>query len=104
MFKGNRREALQKQITELQREGIMTIGYSNTVFNHLDTSWLLTILEQAIENGIINQNIKRGELKEMALQFYIDDIDIDDNWDLKDFRNFNEHFMNYRRHHAENNN
>lgn len=104
MFKDNEREALQEQIKELQREGVMTIGYSNTVFEHLNTSWLLTILEEAIENGIINKNIKRGELKEMALQFYIDKIDIDNNWDLKDFRNFNKHFMNYRRHHAENNN
>ena len=88
----------------MQREGVMTIGYSNTVFEHLNTSWLLTILEEAIENGIINKNIKRGELKEMALQFYIDKIDIDNNWNLKDFRNFNEHFMNYRRHHEKDNN
>lgn len=64
-------------------------------FQKIDIQWLFNLLEDAIQGGLIDKNIKNNMLMNFALQIYIDDIDENDDKDLINFSEFNDGFMNY---------
>lgn len=86
--------ALQAQLKELQEEGILNAGYSYDVFKKLDTLWLLELVENEIQLGSIDQHIKVNDLQMIALQIYIDNLDLNDEDDLREFRELYQYFNN----------
>lgn len=90
----NIRIALQAQLKELQEEGIFNAGYSYDIFKKLDTLWLLELIENEIQLGSIDQHIKVNDLQMIALQLYIDNLDLNDEDDLREFRELYQYFNN----------
>lgn len=86
--------ALQAQLKELQEEGIFNAGYSYDIFKKLDTLWLLELIENEIQLGSIDQHIKVNDLQLIALQIYIDNLDLNDEDDLREFRELYQYFNN----------
>ena len=86
--------ALQAQLKELQEEGIFNAGYSYDIFKKLDTLWLLELIENEIQLGSIDQHIKVNDLQMIALQLYIDNLDLNDEDDLREFRELYQYFAN----------
>lgn len=86
--------ALQAQLKELQEEGIFNAGYSYDIFKRLDIPWLLELIENEIQLGSIDQHIKTNDLQMIALQLYIDILDINDEDDLREFRDIYQYFNN----------
>ena len=86
--------ALQSQLKELQEEGIFNAGYSYDIFKKLDTLWLLELIENEIQLDSIDQHIKVNDLQMIALQLYIDDLDLNDEDDLREFRELYQYFNN----------
>lgn len=86
--------ALQAQLEELQEEGIFNAGYSYDIFKKLDTLWLLELIENEIQLGSIDQHIKVNDLQMIALQIYIDNLDLNDEDDLREFRELYQYFNN----------
>lgn len=86
--------ALQAQLKELQEEGIFNAGYSYDVFKKLDIPWLLELIENEIQLGSIGQHIKSNDLQMIALQLYIDNLDLNDEDDLREFRELHQYFNN----------
>jgi len=86
--------ALQAQLKELQEEGIFNAGYSYDIFKKLDTLWLLELIENEIQLGSIDQYIKSNDLQMIALQLYIDNLDLNDEDDLREFRELHQYFNN----------
>lgn len=86
--------ALQAQLKELQEEGIFNAGYSYDVFKKLNTPWLFELVENEIQLGSIDKYIKTNDLQMIALQLYIDDLDLNDEDDLKEFREIYQYFNN----------
>lgn len=86
--------ALQAQLKELQEEGIFNAGYSYDIFKKLDTLWLLELIENEIQLGSIDQHIKINDLQMIALQIYIDNLDLNDEDDLREFRELYQYFNN----------
>lgn len=86
--------ALQAQLKELQEEGVFNAGYSYDVFKKLDTPWLFELVENEIQLGSIDKYIKTNDLQMIALQLYIDDLDFNDEDDLRNFRNIYQYFNN----------
>lgn len=86
--------ALQAQLKELQEEGIFNAGYSYDIFKRLDIPWLLELIENEIQLGSIDQHIKTNDLQIIALQLYIDNLDINDEDDLREFRDIYQYFNN----------
>ena len=86
--------ALQAQLKELQEEGIFNAGYSYDIFKKLDTLWLLELIENEIQLGSIDQHIKVNDLQMIALQIYIDNLDLNDEDDLREFRELYQYFNN----------
>lgn len=86
--------ALQAQLKELQEEGIFNAGYSYDIFKRLDIPWLLELIENEIQLGSIDQHIKTNDLQMIALQLYIDNLDINDEDDLREFRDIYQYFNN----------
>ena len=86
--------ALQAQFKELQEEGIFNAGYSYDIFKRLDIPWLLELIENEIQLGSIDQHIKVNDLQMIALQLYIDNLDLNDEDDLKEFRELHQYFNN----------
>ena len=86
--------ALQAQLKELQEEGIFNAGYSYDIFKRLDIPWLLELIENEIQLGSIDQHIKVNDLQMIALQLYIDNLDFNDEDDLKEFRELYQYFNN----------
>ena len=86
--------ALQAQLKELQEEGIFNAGYSYDIFKRLDIPWLLELIENEIQLGSIDQHIKVNDLQMIALQIYIDDLNLNDEDDLKEFRELYQYFNN----------
>lgn len=93
----NKKKALQAQIKEIQEEGVRNVGYWYGVFGELDISCLFELLADVICNNFFSREIKGSQLMDVALQSYIDDIDLD----LMDFAKFNTYFMNHRTYEAE---
>ena len=91
----NTKKALQAQLQEIKEYGTLNTGYYWNVFKKIDLQWAFNLLEENIQNGLIDKNIKNNTLMDIALQLYIDDINEDDENDLIDFSNFNDEFMNY---------
>lgn len=91
----NTKKALQAQLKEIKEYGVVNTGYYWDVFKKINIQWAFNLLEENIQNGLINRNIKNNTLMDIALQLYIDDIDENDENDLIDFSNFNDDFMNY---------
>ena len=60
----------------------------------LDTLWLLELIENEIQLGSIDQHIKVNDLQMIALQLYIDDLDLNDEDDLREFRELYQYFNN----------
>ena len=86
--------ALQAQLKELQEEGVFNAGYSYDVFKRLDTPWLLDLVENEIQLGSIDKYIKTNDLQMIALQLYIDDLDLNNEDDLREFREIYQYFNN----------
>lgn len=86
--------ALQAQLKELQEEGIFNAGYSYGIFKRLDIPWLLELIENEIQLGSIDQHIKTNDLQMIALQLYIDDLNLNDEDDLREFRELYQYFNN----------
>lgn len=86
--------ALQAQLKELQEEGIFNAGYSYDIFKRLDIPWLLELIENEIQLGSIDQHIKSNDLQMIALQLYIDNLDFNDEDDLREFRELYQYFNN----------
>lgn len=86
--------ALQAQLKELQQEGVLNAGYSYDIFKKLDTPWLLELVENEIQLGSIDQHIKVNDLQMIALQLYIDNLDFNDEDDLREFRELYQYFNN----------
>lgn len=86
--------ALQAQLKELQEEGIFNAGYSYDIFKKLDIPWLLELIENEIQLGSIDQYIKVNDLQMIALQLYIDNLDLNDEDDLREFRELYQYFSN----------
>lgn len=86
--------ALQAQLKELQEEGIFNAGYSYDIFKKLDTPWLLELVENEIQLGSIDQHIKTNDLQMIALQLYIDNLDLNNEDDLREFRELYQYFNN----------
>ena len=91
----NTKKALQAQLTEIKEYGVLNTGYYWNIFKKIDIQWLFNLLEDAIQGGLIDKNIKNNMLMNFALQLYIDDIDENDDNDLIIFSEFNDEFMNY---------
>lgn len=86
--------ALQAQLKELQEEGVFNAGYSYDIFKKLDTLWLLELVENEIQLGSIDKYIKTNDLQMIALQLCIDDLDWNDEDNLKEFRELYQYFNN----------
>ena len=86
--------ALQAQLKELQEEGIFNAGYSYDIFKRLDIPWLLELIENEIQLGSIDQHIKVNDLQMIALQLYIDNLNLNDEDDLREFRELYQYFNN----------
>ena len=95
MISEKEKEALQAQLQEIKEYGTLNTGYYWDVFKKIDIQWAFNLLEENIQNGLIDKNIKNNTLMDMALQLYINDIDENDENDLEDFADFNDCFMNY---------
>lgn len=93
------KKALQEQIKEIQNEGVRNIGYSYNAFKKLDINWLFELLADNVNEESISQGIKGYQFADIALQAYINDIDLDDDLDLIDFSHFSNCFFNYNRTH-----
>lgn len=91
----NTKKALQAQLTEIKEYGVLNTGYYWNIFKKIDIQWLFNLLEDAIQGGLIDKNIKNNNLMNIALQLYIDDIDENNEEDLKDFADFHDEFMNF---------
>ena len=86
--------ALQAQLKELQEEGILNAGYSYDIFEKLYTPWLFELIENEIRLGSIDQHIKTNDLQMIALQLYIDNLNLNDEDDLREFREIYQYFNN----------
>lgn len=86
--------ALQAQLKELQEKGVGSFGYSYDIFKKLDTIWLLELVENEIQLGSIDKYIKTNDLQMIALQLYIDNLDLNDEDDLREFRDIYQYFNN----------
>lgn len=91
----NTKKALQAQLQEIKEYGVLNTGYYWNIFKKIDIQWLFNLLEDAIQRGLIDKNIKNNMLMNFALQLYIDDIDENNNNDLINFSEFNDEFMNF---------
>lgn len=91
----NTKKALQAQLQEIKEYGVLNTGYYWNIFKKIDIQWLFNLLEDAIQEGLIDKNIKNNMLMNFALQLYIDNIDENDDKDLINFSEFNDEFMNY---------
>lgn len=60
----------------------------------LDTLWLLELIKNEIQLGSIDQHIKVNDLQMIALQLYIDNLDLNDEDDLREFRELYQYFNN----------
>lgn len=95
MISEKEKKALQTQLQEIKEYSTLNTGYYWDVFKKIDIQWAFNLLEENVQNGSIDKNIKNNTLMDMALQLYIDDIDENDENDLEDFADFNDCFMNY---------
>lgn len=86
--------ALQAQLKELQEEGVLNAGYSYDIFEKLYTPWLFELIENEIQLGSIDQHIKTNDLQMIALQLYIDNLNLNDEDDLREFREIYQYFNN----------
>lgn len=91
----NTKKALQAQLKEIKEYGVVNTGYYWNVFKKINNYWMFSLLEDAINDGLISRKLKRDELMHFALQLYIDDINDNDENDLKDFENFHDELMNF---------
>lgn len=86
--------ATQAQLKELQEKGVGSFGYSNDVFKRIDIPYLLELVEKEIQMGTINGYINSGVLQIIALQLYIEDLDLNNDKDLEEFRDIYQYFNN----------
>ena len=89
------KEALKEQLETIQENGIYNIGFSFGIFDKIPADELLWYAEKVIQDGLINHNIKDGTLKDIALQTYLDDLNPDDEDDLKEFSLICKYFLSY---------
>ena len=91
----NTKKALQAQLQEIKEYGTLNTGYYWNIFKKIDLQYAFNLLEENIQNGLIDENIKNNTLMDMTLQLYIDNIDENDENDLIDFLEFNDELMNF---------
>lgn len=86
--------ATQAQLKELQEKGVCSFGYSNDVFKRLNIPLLLDLVENEIQLGSIDKYIKTNDLQMIALQFYIDNLNLNNDKNLEEFRDMYQYFNN----------
>ena len=86
--------ASQAQLKELQEKGVYNVGYSNDVFKRLDILLLLDLVENEIQLGSIDKYIKTNDLQMIALQLYIDNLNLNNDKNLEEFRDIYQYFNN----------
>lgn len=88
------KRALQEQLEEIKEEDVYYAGYYWEIFDKIGARRLLSIVEEAIQNGIIDNNINTDSLEVAALQLYIDGLDVDNDNDLEEFSEIHDLFIN----------
>lgn len=88
-------KALKEQLETIQENGIYNVGFSLNVFTKIDAEELLYYAEEAIQDGLVDHNIKDGTLKDIALQAFLDDLNSNDKNDLAEFSLICDYFLNY---------
>lgn len=88
-------EALKEQLETIQENGIYNVGFFWGVFDKIPADELLYFAEKAIQDGLVDHNIKDGTLKDIALQAYIDDLNPNEEDNLAEFSLICKYFLNY---------
>lgn len=86
--------ATQAQLKELQEKGVRSFGYSNDVFKKIDIPLLLELVEREIQMETINGYMDSDTLQPKALQLYINNLDLNNDKDLEEFRDIYQYFNN----------
>lgn len=87
--------ALKEQLKTIQENGIYNVGFFFGIFKEIPADELLYYAEKAIQNGLVNYNIKDETLKDIALQAYLDDLDPNDEDNLAEFSLICKYFLSY---------
>ena len=87
--------ALKEQLETIQENGIYNVGFYSSVFDKILAGKLLYFAEKAIQDGLVNHNIKDGTLRDIALQAYLDDLDPNEEDNLAEFSLICKYFLNY---------
>lgn len=88
-------EALKEQLETIQENGIYNVGFFFGIFKEIPADELLYYAEKAIQDGLVDYKIKDGTLKDITLQTYLDDLNPDDEDDLKEFSLICKYFLSY---------
>ena len=88
-------EALKEQLETIQENGIYNVGFFFGIFKEIPADELLYYAEKAIQDGLVDHKIKDNTLKDIALQTYLDDLNPDDEDDLKEFSLICKYFLSY---------
>lgn len=86
--------ATRAQLKELQEKGIYRFGYSVDVFKRIDIPLMLELIEKEIQTETIDEYINSDTLQPKALQLYINNLDLNDDKDLEEFRDIYQYFNN----------
>jgi len=86
--------ATQAQLKELQEKRVYSFGYSNDVFKKIDIPLMLELVEKEIQMETIDGYINSDTLQPKALQLYIDNLDLNNDEDLEEFRDIYQYFNN----------
>lgn len=88
-------KALKEQLETIQENGIYNVGFFFGIFKEIPADELLYYAEKAIQDGLVDHKIKDETLKDIALQAYLDDLNPDDENDLKEFSLICKYFLSY---------
>lgn len=88
-------KALKEQLETIQENGIYNVGFFFGIFKEIPADELLYFAEKAIQDGLVDYKIKDETLKDIALQAYLDDLNPDDENDLKEFSLICKYFLSY---------
>lgn len=88
-------KALKEQLETIQENGIYNVGFFFGIFKEIPADELLYYAEKAIQDGLVDYKIKDEILKDIALQAYLDDLNPDDENDLKEFSLICKYFLSY---------
>ncbi len=90
MLSDNEKKAIIAFIEDIKEHGVREIGYWYSILKDkdFDLDWTLTLLQK--EKDLIGD---KGDIRDLMLQLYIDDIDYDDELDLYYFSKLIDYFI-----------